>query len=105
MTDLEINISRMDETKGGKLIATVIGREGEAEMTWSSTGDALRIVDHTAVADSLRGAGVGLALADRMVEEARDDGVRLYPLCPFFLATARKHPEWHDVVEMPPAKR
>ena len=36
-----------------------------------------------------------------MVEIAREDGVKLFPLCPFFLAQARKHPDWHDVVNMP----
>lgn len=97
----EITIIRQDTETGGALIARRSDKDGKAEMTFSSTGPTLRIVDHTEVDEGLHGTGAGVALAERMVEEARKDGVKLIPLCPFFLATARKHPEWQEIVRMP----
>ena len=87
--------------KGGHYTASVEGYAGTAEMGFSQAGESLRIIDHTDVSDDLRGLGIGLALAQYAVEEARKDSLKIYPLCPFFMASARKHPEWYDVVQMP----
>lgn len=73
--------------------------KGEAEMTFSKAGAALLIIDHTDVADGLRGMGVGQALVLRAVEDARASGRRILPLCPFAAAQFRRHPEWADVLD------
>jgi len=76
----------------------VIRQNGaEAELTYSITTPTLIIADHTAVPDSFRGTGAGLALVTRLVEDARKEGVRIMPLCPFVNAQRKKHPEWADV--------
>lgn len=69
----------------------------EAELTYSVTTPTLFIADHTGVPDSFRGTGAGLALVTRMVEDARKEGFRIMPLCPFVNAQRKKHPEWADV--------
>jgi predicted GNAT family acetyltransferase len=75
----------------------VIRRDGEeAELTWSATSETLRIADHTGVPDSFRGTGAGLALVTRMVADARAEGFRIMPLCPFVNAQRKRHPEWAD---------
>ena len=75
----------------------VIRRNGEeAELTYSITSPTLIIADHTGVPDSFRGTGAGLALITRMVADARAEGFRIMPLCPFVNAQRRKHPEWSD---------
>jgi hypothetical protein len=75
----------------------VLSKNGaEAELTYSVTSPTLIIADHTSVPDSLRGTGAGLALVTRMVEDARKEGFRIMPLCPFVNATRKKHPEWAD---------
>ena len=76
----------------------VIRQNGEtAEVTFSITSPTLIIADHTGVPDRFRGTGAGLALVTRMVEDARAEGVKIMPLCPFVNATRKKHPEWADV--------
>ncbi|WP_295808323.1 GNAT family N-acetyltransferase [uncultured Nitratireductor sp.] len=70
----------------------------EAEMTFSKVGTSQIIIDHTDVPDAFRGQGVGLALVTRAVENARRDGIRIRPLCPFAAAQFRRHPEWSDVL-------
>jgi len=73
--------------------------DGDAEMTYSIAGDALIIVDHTYVPETLRGQGVGLALVSRAVADARRDGRKIMPLCPYANTQFRRHKEWHDVLE------
>ncbi len=76
----------------------VIRQNGEeAEMTYSITTPTLVIADHTAVPDSFRGTGAGLALLTQLVADARAEGFKIMPLCPFVNAMRKKHPEWADV--------
>ncbi|GIT89929.1 N-acetyltransferase [Jannaschia pagri] len=93
MTD----ITREDGENGGRWVTVIDGHT--AEMTYSRLGTSKLIVDHTGVPDALRGRGVGLALAERMVADARAEGVRVIALCPFVKAQAKRHPEWSDVIE------
>lgn len=87
-----------DETgSGGRYRATVDG--AEAVMTYSRTSPRLIIVDHTEVAEALRGKGAGQALALHVVEQAREGGWKIIPLCPFFRAQANRHREWNDVIQ------
>jgi predicted GNAT family acetyltransferase len=46
----------------------------------------------------LRGRGVGQALVERAVLDARLEGFRIIPLCPFAKAQFERHPAWRDVV-------
>ena len=39
-----------------------------------------------------------MALVKRAVEDARRDGIKIIPLCPFAKAQIEKHPEWQDVL-------
>ncbi len=78
----------------------VYRRDGaEAEMTYSRAGTGLIIIDHTAVPDVFRGQGVGQALVARAVADARADGLRILPLCPFAAAQFRRNPDWADVLD------
>lgn len=97
MTDIEITLEETGSK--GRYVARVAGQAEPAELTFSRAGATRLIVDHTGVPDSLRGHGVGAALAARVVEDARAQGLKIMPLCPFFKAQALRHPEWRDVVE------
>lgn len=55
-------------------------------------------VSTTEVPDALRGRGVGQALVLRAVEDARREGFRIIPLCPFAKAQFERHPDWRDVL-------
>jgi len=67
-------------------------------MTFSRASAALIIIDHTEVPDALRGRGVGQALVLRAVEDARREGFRIIPLCPFARSQFERHPQWRDVL-------
>lgn len=69
-----------------------------AEMTYSRAGDTMIIIDHTEVPEACRGEGVGVALVEKAVKEARANGIRILPLCPFAAAQFRRHTDWQDVL-------
>lgn len=69
-------------------------------MTYSRASAVLIIIDHTEVPDELRGRGVGQALVLRAVEDARREGFRIIPLCPFAKAQFERHAEWRDTLSV-----
>ncbi|MCR9194841.1 MAG: N-acetyltransferase [Hyphomonas sp.] len=95
MADMSIN--REDSPKGGRYTVRINGEE--AEMTYSRAGSTRIIIDHTGVPDSMRGLGVGKQLVEAAVNDARAEGFKIIPLCPFAKATLEKHAEWQDVVQ------
>lgn len=63
-----------------------------AEVTYSVAGKDALIVDGTYVRDANRGQGLGAALLDSVVAQARVEHRRVIPLCPFAKAQFDKHP-------------
>ena len=96
----EFEIKREDGETGGRCAAVpdMSGNGHEAEMTYSKAGTERIIIDHTGVPKALGGMGVGVALVKRAVEDARRDGIKIIPLCPFAKAQIQKHAEWQDVL-------
>lgn len=93
----DITITREDSPKGGRYFTVIEG--DEAEMTYSRAGATRIIIDHTGVPDSMRGLGVGKKLVEAAVNDARAEGFKIIPLCPFAKATLEKHAEWQDAVQ------
>jgi predicted GNAT family acetyltransferase len=90
-------VTREDEKTRGRYVVTVDGHE--AELTFSRMGSSGNIIaDHTGVPEALNGKGVGMALVKFMVEDARERGFRIMPLCPFVKAMYKRHPDWSDVM-------
>jgi len=97
----DVTITLEESGAKGRYVAQVAGHDEPGEMTFSRLSDKLIIVDHTGVPDSLRGLGVGQALAAHVVAEARAKGFRIVPLCPFLRGQfERHHPEWADVMRV-----
>ncbi|MEO1198155.1 MAG: GNAT family N-acetyltransferase [Pseudomonadota bacterium] len=94
-----VTIDHEEAGSKGRYVARVAGMDAEAELTYSRMSSQLIIVDHTVVPDDLRGKGLGAALAAQVVADARAQGFRIIPLCPFFKAQAGRHPEWADVLQ------
>lgn len=92
----EVRIDREEQAKGGRYVVRLEG--AEAEMTWTAA-ETMDIIDHTFVPPALRGRSVGEAMVARAVEDARQDGRKLLPLCSFAAAQFRRHPDWQDVLE------
>ena len=94
-----ITITREESATKGRYEARVAGFDGTGELTYSRMSPTKIIADHTGVDDSLRGTGVGRALVEKLVADARNEGFTIVPLCPFVRAQYKRHPEWSDVFE------
>lgn len=69
-----------------------------AEMTFSRVNDALVMIDHTEVSDTLRGQGAGRELLDAVVKWAREGQTKLIPVCSFAKAQFDKDSSIGDVL-------
>jgi uncharacterized protein len=53
---------------------------------------------HTEVDEALEGRGLGSKLVRTALDDARDEGLEVVPLCPFVAAFIDRNPEYQDVV-------
>jgi predicted GNAT family acetyltransferase len=92
-----IRIERQDYRKVGSYVATMEGVHGIARLNYRRERDDLLIAEHTETSESFRDKGVAEALVQRMVDDARAEGFRIYALCSYVEDQRRRHPEWADV--------
>ncbi|WP_106769702.1 GNAT family N-acetyltransferase [Paenibacillus faecalis] len=69
-----------------------------AEMTYVTSSPQLYIIDHTFVDDAYRGQGLGDKLFSAMIHHARENSIKLMPLCPFAKGRFERHPEHADLL-------
>ena len=93
---MEIN-HRKKENKGA-FVATENGTKKAGEMTYSKAGEEKIIIDHTEVNPEFNGKGVGKQMVLAAVEYARENGIKILPLCPFAKATFDKNKDIQDVL-------
>ncbi|WP_339310321.1 GNAT family N-acetyltransferase [Paenibacillus sp. FSL M7-0896] len=71
-----------------------------AEITYrteENTGNL--VIDHTFVSEDLRGQGAGEKLVRAVVELAREQSVKIVPVCPYAAHQFEKHEEYKDVLK------
>ncbi|MEM9392127.1 MAG: GNAT family N-acetyltransferase [Bacteroidota bacterium] len=68
------------------------------EMTYVFAGDTRFIIDHTEVDGTFSGKGVGLKMVQTAIEYARENKLKILPLCPFAKSVFDKQPELGDVL-------
>ena len=54
---------------------------------------------HTEVPEAHEGQGIGTTLIRHALDEARARGLKVIPICPFFAAYMKKHPEVQDLLD------
>jgi predicted GNAT family acetyltransferase len=75
----------------------VAGSDAEAELTFIVLDDERVLADHTFTPVDLRGRGIAGALVERLVADARREGFKIVPQCPYVVAQFERHPDWSDV--------
>jgi len=68
-----------------------------AVVVYNLSGENLMITE-TLVPEALEGRGVASRLAKHVIADARERGLVILPVCPFFAGYFQKHPEQADVV-------
>lgn len=94
MDDLEI--TRVDEETKGGYYADVEGTDVKAELTWRQR-DGVRNAYHTFTPPEARGKGIARQLVDALIADAREQGFKIVPTCPYVANLFDKNPDWADL--------
>lgn len=70
----------------------------EAMMTFVFAGEDKIIIDHTEVNPGNEGKGFGKKMVTKAVEYARENNLKIIPLCPFAKSVFDKMAEFRDVL-------
>ncbi|MNH98261.1 Acetyltransferase (GNAT) family protein [compost metagenome] len=79
--------------------AFVIKEDGSviAEVTFKPFGEGTIVIDHTYVAEEMRGQKLAEDLIRRVVEHARETNQKIIPACSYADAQFRRRKEYEDV--------
>ena len=62
------------------------------------------VITHTIVPDELSGQGLASHMAQTVLDQARDQGRSVVPICPFLADYITRHPEYQDLVAKGPGQ-
>ena len=68
-----------------------------AVAIYKREGDLIRFT-HTVVPREMEGRGIGSRLIRAALDEARRNGLRVEPVCPFVRAFIERHAEYQDLL-------
>ncbi|MGE8340302.1 MAG: GNAT family N-acetyltransferase [Flavobacterium sp.] len=92
-----MEIQQINDTRKGYFEAIEDGKEA-GKMTYTWAGDSKFIIDHTEVSPDFNGKGVGKKLVMAAVEYARNNNLKIIPLCPFAKSVFDKVEKIRDVL-------
>lgn len=93
----ELEITTRNEGTLGAYYADVEGTDVPAELTWRLRDDGARIANHTFTPPEARGQGIAFKLVEVLIADAREQGFKVVPLCPYVAVQFDKHPDWADL--------
>ncbi|MFU0788882.1 GNAT family N-acetyltransferase [Virgibacillus proomii] len=88
----------MEIKKGQKNFYVGDKKNPIAEITYYLSDDGNIVIDHTEVADELRGKGIAGKLVAAVVEQAKAEGKKIKPICSYAKNKMEKTPEYQDVL-------
>jgi predicted GNAT family acetyltransferase len=96
---MDVAMQMIEHEQSGHRGAFFIEEDGKrvAQLTYTVAGTRV-IIDHTEIEESLRRTGTGRKLVAAAVDWAREEDVKLLPLCPFARSVFDKTPEFGDVL-------
>ena len=92
-----MTISQHNGRTNGNFTATENGAEA-GKLLYSWAGIDKLIVEHTEVKPQFAHQGVGQDLVMAVVKYAREQNIKVIPLCPFTKSVFKKHKEIGDVL-------
>jgi predicted GNAT family acetyltransferase len=92
----EPTLTVRNDTTDGRYVASLDG-EDAGFAAYRISGDVVTFT-HTEVDERFEGRGVGSRLARAALDDVREQGKRVRPLCPFVARYIREHEEYADLV-------
>lgn len=71
----------------------------EATLDYDLDDSRTMTITHVRVPDPIAGRGIAGDLTAAALAEARREGWRVVPQCPYADAYMRRHPQWSDLLE------
>lgn len=72
--------------------------DGQVAVSEYRLSNGQIIFTHTEVPEALEGQGIAGQLVKVGLEHARENGLRVVPMCPFVTSYIRRHPEYQSLV-------
>jgi uncharacterized protein len=95
----EPELAFIDNRERGRYQALLDGRP--IAFSEYETEPGRIVFTHTVVRPEYEGRGVGSRLAKFAINDVRDRGLRITPICPFIRAYVRRHHEYDAIVDYP----
>lgn len=95
MKEQAFDIAHAEKNRRGRYWTHTRG--GEAELTYQLDGAGRMVIATTFVPVEARGGGVAEALVRRALADARREGRKVDPACPYVDRLFARHPEWSDL--------
>lgn len=73
-------------------------QDGLTSMVEYVMGNNLMVFSHTEVPPALEGQGIAAKMAKFALDYARDQQLRILPLCPYIKAYIERHPEYKPLI-------
>ncbi len=74
------------------------GDKEAGRMSYTFVGSSKLIIDHTEVSDLYKGQNIGKRILMELVKYARENKIKVIPLCPFAKSVFNKVEEIRDVL-------
>ncbi|MBZ0328117.1 MAG: N-acetyltransferase [Altibacter sp.] len=87
---------KISENKDRKRFEMVV--EGKTALIEYIRAENKMYLTHTEVPKELEGKGVASSMAKQVLQQIKDEGLFLVPLCPFIAAYLKRHPEWKEIL-------
>ncbi|MGE6554734.1 GNAT family N-acetyltransferase [Exiguobacterium artemiae] len=87
----------MEFKRADQKIEAYQDNQAVGEITYSDTRGGKWIIDHTYVDPNHRNQQIGEQLVKAIVEWAREENIKLLPLCPFAKREFEQTPDYADV--------
>lgn len=81
---------------GNKAIHCLVDGRKLGEITWYEK-DGVMKMNHTFVSDELRGQGVAKKLLDQSAKYARNNNMKMDPICSYVVSAFEKSNEYDDI--------
>lgn len=72
--------------------------DGELGMVNYTQKDNMLVVTHTGVPPEIGGRGVAASLTKALLDYARQNELKVVPVCPYTRAYIQRHPDYEDIV-------
>jgi predicted GNAT family acetyltransferase len=89
-------VEREDDGEAGRYVIRFADGM-EAEMTYRAVRPGVIAIDHTFVPPEHRNAGHAERLVNAGIAAARDEGLRIVPVCSYVALQFRRHADWADL--------